>query len=65
MTAVLCVDPDEAVAGITGSVVLIGGFRMAGMPVELIDALIHAESVTSPLEVCVLGTFPASTSGDS
>jgi len=39
-------------------------FRMAGMPVELIDALIHAESVTSPLEVCVLGAFPASTSGD-
>ena len=30
-TAVLCVDPDEAVAGITtGSVVLIGGFRVAG-----------------------------------
>ena len=42
MTAVLCADPDEAVAGITDrSVILIGGFGMAGMPVELIDALLR------------------------
>jgi 3-oxoadipate CoA-transferase alpha subunit len=34
--------PDEAVAGIAdGSTVLIGGFGMAGMPVDLIDALIR------------------------
>ncbi|MEU9577241.1 3-oxoacid CoA-transferase subunit A [Streptomyces chilikensis] len=33
---------DEAVAGIEdGSTVLVGGFGMAGMPVELIDALIR------------------------
>jgi 3-oxoadipate CoA-transferase alpha subunit len=33
-------DPDEAVAGIAdGSTVLIGGFGLAGQPVELIDAL--------------------------
>ena len=45
MTAVLCADPDQAVAGITnGSVVLIGGFGMAGMPVELIDALIRTDA---------------------
>ena len=45
MTAVLCADPDEAIAGITdGSVVLIGGFGMAGMPVELIDALIRTDA---------------------
>jgi 3-oxoadipate CoA-transferase alpha subunit len=45
MTAVLCADPDEAVAGIaSGSVVLIGGFGMAGMPVELVDALIRADA---------------------
>ncbi len=45
MTAVLCADPDEAIAGITdGSVVLIGGFGMAGMPVELVDALIRADA---------------------
>ncbi len=45
MTAVLCADPDEAVAGIgNGSVVLIGGFGMAGMPVELIDALIRTDA---------------------
>jgi 3-oxoadipate CoA-transferase alpha subunit len=45
VTAVLCADPDEAVAGITnGSVVLIGGFGMAGMPVELIDALIRTDA---------------------
>ena len=35
-------DPDEAVAGIAdGSTVLVGGFGMAGMPVDLIDALIR------------------------
>jgi 3-oxoadipate CoA-transferase alpha subunit len=45
VTAVLCADPDEAVAGVTtGSVVLIGGFGMAGMPVELIDALIRTDA---------------------
>jgi len=45
VTAVLCADPDQAVAGITnGSVVLIGGFGMAGMPVELIDALIRTDA---------------------
>ena len=45
MTAVLCADPDQAVAGIAdGSVVLIGGFGMAGMPVELIDALIRTDA---------------------
>jgi len=45
MTAILCADPDEAVAGISdGSVVLIGGFGMAGMPVELIDALIRTDA---------------------
>ncbi|WP_353946365.1 3-oxoacid CoA-transferase subunit A [Streptomyces sp. HUAS MG91] len=42
MTTQLCADPDEAVAGIEdGSTVLVGGFGMAGMPVELIDALIR------------------------
>jgi 3-oxoadipate CoA-transferase alpha subunit len=45
VTAVLCAEPDEAVAGITtGSVVLIGGFGMAGMPVELVDALIRTDA---------------------
>ena len=45
MTAVLCTEPDQAVAGITdGSTVLIGGFGMAGMPVELIDALIRTDT---------------------
>jgi 3-oxoadipate CoA-transferase alpha subunit len=45
MTAVVCADPDEAVAGISdGSVVLIGGFGMAGMPVELVDALIRTDA---------------------
>jgi 3-oxoadipate CoA-transferase alpha subunit len=45
MTAVVCADPDEAVAGISdGSVVLIGGFGMAGMPVELIDALLRTDA---------------------
>ncbi|WP_420037153.1 3-oxoacid CoA-transferase subunit A [Streptomyces sp. cg28] len=42
MTTQLCATPDEAVAGIEdGSTVLVGGFGMAGMPVELIDALIR------------------------
>lgn len=38
----VCQSPDDAVADIAdGSTVLIGGFGMAGMPVELIDALIR------------------------
>ena len=38
----VCDTPDEAVAGVEdGSTVLIGGFGMAGMPVNLIDALIR------------------------
>ncbi|GAA4604405.1 3-oxoadipate CoA-transferase alpha subunit [Actinoplanes octamycinicus] len=42
MTAKICDSTAEAVAGIRdGSTVLIGGFGMAGMPVELIDALIE------------------------
>ena len=42
MTVQVCADADEAVAGIRdGSTVLVGGFGMAGMPVELIDALIR------------------------
>lgn len=42
MTTQLCAHPDEAVAGIEdGSTVLVGGFGMAGMPVDLIDALIR------------------------
>ncbi|BCJ47131.1 3-oxoadipate CoA-transferase subunit A [Actinoplanes ianthinogenes] len=42
MTAKVCDSTAEAVAGIRdGSTVLIGGFGMAGMPVELIDALIE------------------------
>jgi 3-oxoadipate CoA-transferase alpha subunit len=42
VSASVCADSDEAVAGIDdGSTVLIGGFGMAGMPVELIDALIR------------------------
>jgi 3-oxoadipate CoA-transferase alpha subunit len=41
VSAVVCADPRDAVAGIEdGATVLIGGFGMAGMPVELIDALI-------------------------
>ncbi len=41
MTAVCCDTTAEAVAGIRdGSTVLIGGFGLAGMPVQLIDALI-------------------------
>ncbi|MFF4259346.1 3-oxoacid CoA-transferase subunit A [Streptomyces sp. NPDC001663] len=42
MSARVYGDPDEAVAGIEdGSTVLVGGFGMAGMPVELIEALIR------------------------
>jgi 3-oxoadipate CoA-transferase alpha subunit len=38
----LCASVDEAVAGVEdGSTVLVGGFGMAGMPVDLIDALIR------------------------
>ncbi len=38
----MCADADEAVADVAdGSTVLVGGFGMAGMPVELIDALIR------------------------
>jgi 3-oxoadipate CoA-transferase alpha subunit len=37
----ICATPDEAVAGVRdGDTVLIGGFGLAGMPVQLIDALI-------------------------
>jgi 3-oxoadipate CoA-transferase alpha subunit len=49
VTTQLCADADEAVAGIEdGSTVLVGGFGMAGMPVDLIDALIRqgAEDLT-------------------
>jgi 3-oxoadipate CoA-transferase alpha subunit len=42
VSAVLCPDPDAAVAGVAdGSTILISGFGMAGVPVELIDALIR------------------------
>ena len=42
MTAQVVTDPDAAVAGIvSGSTVLIGGFGVAGQPVELIDALVR------------------------
>ncbi|MCX4578458.1 3-oxoacid CoA-transferase subunit A [Streptomyces sp. NBC_01571] len=42
MTMRVCDHADEAVAGIEdGSTVLVGGFGMAGMPVDLIDALIR------------------------
>jgi 3-oxoadipate CoA-transferase alpha subunit len=41
MSATVCADPAEAVAGIKDeSTVLISGFGLAGMPVALIDALI-------------------------
>ncbi len=41
MTATICATAAEAVAGIRdGAVVLVGGFGLAGMPVELVDALI-------------------------
>ena len=42
MITAICDSVDEAVAGIEdGSTVLVGGFGMAGMPVDLIDALIR------------------------
>jgi 3-oxoadipate CoA-transferase alpha subunit len=42
VTARVCGSHDDAVAGTAhGSTVLVGGFGMAGMPVELIDALIR------------------------
>ena len=42
MSVQVCADADEAVSGIEdGATVLVGGFGMAGMPVELIDALIR------------------------
>jgi len=42
MTVAICDTAAEAVEGIAdGSTVLIGGFGMAGMPVQLIDALIE------------------------
>jgi 3-oxoadipate CoA-transferase, alpha subunit len=42
VSARVCADHDEAVAGTPdGATVLIGGFGMAGMPVDLIDALIR------------------------
>jgi len=45
VTAVHCADPDQAVTGIAGgSVVLIGGFGMAGMPVDLVEALIRTDA---------------------
>lgn len=40
-----CADADEAVADVRdGAVVLVGGFGVAGQPVELIDALIRTEA---------------------
>jgi 3-oxoadipate CoA-transferase, alpha subunit len=42
VTAWVCGSHDDAVAGTAdGATVLVGGFGMAGMPVELIDALIR------------------------
>jgi 3-oxoadipate CoA-transferase alpha subunit len=42
VTAQICTDADEAVAGIAdGATVLVGGFGLAGMPVSLIDALVR------------------------
>jgi 3-oxoadipate CoA-transferase alpha subunit len=42
VSALVCGSVEEAVAGIEdGSTVLVGGFGMAGMPVQLIDALIE------------------------
>lgn len=41
MTALICGTAAEAVDGIAdGSTVMVGGFGMAGMPVQLVDALI-------------------------
>lgn len=45
MSAVICDTTEQAVAGIEdGSTVLISGFGMAGMPVQLIDTLIEQGS---------------------
>ncbi len=42
MTATICDTAAEAVAGVEdGATVLVGGFGLAGMPVQLIDALIE------------------------
>lgn len=42
MSAQVLASYDEAVAGtVDGSTVMVGGFGMAGMPVELVDALIR------------------------
>jgi 3-oxoadipate CoA-transferase, alpha subunit len=42
VSARICADHDEAVAGTPdGATVLVGGFGMAGMPVGLVDALIR------------------------
>ncbi|MGW7298449.1 3-oxoacid CoA-transferase subunit A [Streptomyces sp. NPDC054829] len=42
MTAIVAATTDDAVAGIQdGSTVLVGGFGLAGMPFDLIDALIR------------------------
>src|SRR5688572_29572136 len=42
MTTTIAATTDEAVAGIEdGSTVLVGGFGLAGMPFDLIDALIR------------------------
>ncbi|MFF0496534.1 3-oxoacid CoA-transferase subunit A [Nocardia aobensis] len=42
MSATICPSTDDAVAGIAdGATVLIGGFGLAGMPFDLIDALIR------------------------
>lgn len=52
MTAVVCDTTAEAVAGIEdGSTVLVSGFGLAGMPVELIDALID-QGATGLTVVC-------------
>lgn len=46
MTATITADPAVALSGIEdGSTVLVGGFGMAGMPTELIDALIDQGAV--------------------
>ncbi|MEV0688103.1 3-oxoacid CoA-transferase subunit A [Nocardia sp. NPDC050378] len=42
MSATICPSTDEALAGVEdGATVLIGGFGLAGMPFDLIDALIR------------------------
>lgn len=41
MSATICASTEDAVDGIeSGSTILIGGFGMAGMPIQLIDALL-------------------------